>query len=301
MAEAVGEMAKAFYKIDVLKKQIRLRKQMVALRQNKVAYGKSRLEQGGVDEIQVKLWTNSARATQISLKTLEADLQTETLRLKALMGYHPDYYLPLDTRNAVDQVLGGFNGRMITFSDIQAGSFHLRIAAKKEQLQSLKTEGTYAAILPRPVLLFQSASGLANVASGLYLAIGFNHTLWDGFRRIRDIKRQKMEMRSLNLERHELSKDLYNKYRQIMALLDIAGERESFEQEQDKLVEQNEERAASRYKSGIVPFEDYMDARIEKADADINAIRAYNDRVGALIDLATLAGGLNRYNARLRF
>jgi len=301
MAEVVGDMAKTFYKIDVLKKQIRLRKQMLALRRNKVGYGKSRLEQGAVDEVQVKLWTNSASATQVSLKTLEADLQTQTLRLKALMGYHPDYCLPLDTRNAADQVLGGFNGQMVAFSDLQASNFHLRLAAKKEQLQSVKTEGSYAAILPKPTILFQSASGLANVASGLYLAFGFNHTLWDGFRKIRDIKRQKMEMRSLNLERHELSKDLYQKYRQVMALLDISGERESLEQEQAKLAEQNEERVAMRYKSGVVPFEEYMDARIEKADTDINAIRSYNDRVEALIDLATLAGGLNRYNGRIRF
>jgi outer membrane protein TolC len=301
ISEAVGDMAKLFFKIDRLKKQIRVRRHMLALRQAKLDYGRRREEQGASDALQVRLWENSVRTERASIQNLEGELELQTLRLKLLMGYHPDYQLPLDTRNAVEQVLGGYNGQMTTFSDIQAANPKLKILAKKEQLQSVKVQGTYVAILPRPVILLESLSNEVDRVSGFNFAIGVDHTLWDGFRKIRDIKRQKMEMRVLNLERHEMSKQLYVKYRQLRTVLDTAADREAIQLEQEKLAELNEERTLSRFKSGTAAFEEYTDAQIEKADAALNVIKAYGDRVEALIDLATIAGGLNRYHAGIRF
>jgi outer membrane protein TolC len=137
--------------------------------------------------------------------------------------------------------------------------------------------------------------------SGFNLAIGLDHTLWDGFRRVRDIKRQKMETRKLNIERHERSQELYIHYRQLMSTLTIAEEKEAFQREQEKLAELNEERCFERYKSGDLPREDYLDARIDRIQAHMSSIDALTTRVEALIELATIAGGLNKYNARVRF
>ena len=62
--------------------------------------------------------------------------------------------------------------------------------------------------------------------------------------------------------------------------------------------ELNEERALSDYKAGAIT---YVDRRIEKVEADLDAISGPQERVGDLIDLATLAGGLNKYNARFAY
>ena len=91
-------MAKIFYRIHVLEKTIRARKQIMALHQNKVSYGQSRHEQGAVDPLEVRLWTNNLKGERVKLKSLEAELEEKVGQLKMIMGYHPDYYLPLDTR-----------------------------------------------------------------------------------------------------------------------------------------------------------------------------------------------------------
>ncbi|MEJ2717092.1 MAG: TolC family protein [Deltaproteobacteria bacterium] len=301
ISQGIAHIAKAFYAIDVLKRQIRARKQMLALRREKVVYGKSRIDQGAVDPLQVRLWSNAVRGERIQLRTLEDKLETKTAELKVLMGYHPDYYLPLDTRDAANQILDGFNGRLITFADIQGSNFSLKILAKKEQLQSTKVAGAYVTLLPQPTVLMESLSGEQDRRSGFNFAVGLNYVLWDGFARVRDIKRQKMIARQTKIDRRQRSRDLYNFFRKLTSLLDLSGEREGFQREQAKLSELSEERSLLRYKSGDIPYEVYLESRISRVDANLAAMGMREARVDALIDLATLAGGLNRYNARIRF
>lgn len=122
ISDTIAEMAKIFYRVHILEKTIRARKQMLALQQDKVNYAKSRSQQGQMDKLEVRVWTNSARGERIKLRSLETELQDKIGQLKLLMGYHPDYYLPLDTRDAADQILAGFNGQLVTFPEIQGSN-----------------------------------------------------------------------------------------------------------------------------------------------------------------------------------
>lgn len=54
-----------------------------------------------------------------------------------------------------------------------------------------------------------------------------------------------------------------------------------------------------QYKAGSLDYDLYMDRRIETAQAQLDSLAGPQERVMDLIDLATLAGGLNKYNARI--
>ncbi len=301
IAGGLAKLAKLFYKVDVLKRQISARKRMLALKRNKISYAKSRKEQGEVDELTLRAWTNALRGERIAIKALDAELEATIGQLKALIGYHPDYYLPLDTRDAINQILSGFNGSYVTFSDIQAHNHDLGILARKEQLQSVKVSGAYVSILPRPVILFEDINNQVDRSTGLNFALGFDYTLWDGFRKVRAIKREKMKARQFEVEREVKARELYIKYRGLLAMVGVSGEKETVFFEQVKLAEMAEEKALTAYKAGELSYDQYMDARLNKVEADLSAIDAFTNRIEALIDLATLAGGLNKYNARIKF
>jgi len=301
ISEAIGEMAKLFVQIEMLKCKIRAHRQMVALLRSKVDYGKSRDEQGNQDPLGLKGWEISVRGQLVQVKTLEGELEAAIGKLKAIMGFHPDYYLPLDTRDAINQVLNGFDASMVTFSDIQGENLVLKILAKKEQLQSVKVATAYMLLLPQPVLLFQNITNTPDVTSGLNVAIGFDQYIWDGFRRVRDVKRQKMILRQAHIERTTQSEALYNKYRTLHTTADVAAQTGALNREQSKLAELSEERELLRYKSGDVPFDAYLESRVKKVETDVAALKALEQRVGSLIDLATIAGGLNKYNARIKY
>ncbi|MGD9819522.1 MAG: TolC family protein, partial [Desulfomonilaceae bacterium] len=141
ISDNVANMAKLFYAINNLQSNIKGQKQILAIYNNKVNFGKSKFEQGNLDSFTLQSWTNSLRAQQLKIKSLERELEQKLSMLKTLMGYHPDYYLPLDTRDAANQILNGFNGKWLTFADIQGRNIKLKMAAKKEQAQSVMVTG----------------------------------------------------------------------------------------------------------------------------------------------------------------
>lgn len=296
----VAQIAKLFYTIHLLEKNIRANRQILALYRNKVTYGKSRDEQGAADPIELKTWEALVRSENVKIKRFERDMADKVAQLKVLIGYHPDHYLPLDTRDAPNQILTGFNGHLVTFTDIQGSNLKLAVAAKKEQVQGTRIMGSYVALLPRPVFVLEDLQNQVDRTSGFNLALGLDYTLWDGFKRVRDIKRQKLEGQKLNLDRRLLSQKLYVEYQKLRGELAGSPEREATLREQASLAALREERALSEYKAGRLTHDVYVDRRVDTALAQIDAVNSVKERVFALIDLATIAGGLNRYNAAIR-
>jgi outer membrane protein TolC len=273
---------------------------MTALERDKVDYGKSRGEQGTFDPLELQFLQNKLKGQRIKITELQNEMDEKVTMLKALIGYHPDFYLPLDTRDAANQILGGFNGQYVTFADVQGANLGLKILAKQEQFQSNNVTATYMALLPRPGLVFENINNQVDRTSGFNFALGLDYTLWDGFVRVRDIRRQKMKAQQLKLERNLLSQKLYGSFKQLRGTLGLSGEKEAYLREQVKLAELSEEKAFIGYKGGSLSYEEYVDKRIGKVDATVSAVTSSQERVLSLLEMATLAGGLNRYNARIR-
>ena len=301
IADNVAKMAKVFYRIHVLEKTIRGRKQILALQQSKVNYGKSRLDQGAYDSLTLRSLQNAARGEQMKINGQERELREKVSELKALMGYHPDFELPLDTRDAANQILNGFNGNVVTFGDVQGQNLSLRIIAKQEQVQSNRVTGAYVALVPKPLVQIEDVHNQVDRTSGFNFAVGLNYTLWDGFRKVREIKKQKMKGEELKIDRSQMSQKLYISFKNLRGELDASGEREGFYREQAKLAELSEEKAFLSYKAGDLPYDDYITRRMERVEAEISSAGSVQGRVDALIDLATIAGGLNKYNAAISF
>ncbi|MCX5871942.1 MAG: TolC family protein [Deltaproteobacteria bacterium] len=301
ISDTTANIARIFYGIHTGEKAIRGSKQILALVQDKLNFGRSKNDQGKIDPLELQGLQNEYRSQQIKVKSLENDLQEKVSQLKALIGYHPDYYLPLDTRDAASQILSGFQPNRISFIDIQGGNLQLKISAKKEQVQSNALTGAYVALAPQPQLVFQQNTNTPNTASGLNLALGVDYYLWDGFKRVRDIKRQKLLAQKYNLDREQLSRQLYIKFKSLKSGMGLSSEKESLSREQAKLADLAEEKALSNYKSGLIDYNQYVEQRIKKSQAHLEASESLQSRVNDLIELATISGGLNKYNAAIRY
>lgn len=301
ITENIGNLAKLFFKIDLLDRGMRARRQLIALHRDKVNYGKSKNAQGTIDPLEIRLWEHALKGEILKLKDMERERNDALLKIKLLMGYHPDFHLPLDTRGAVAQILGGFNGDVVTFGEIQGSNLKMKMLAKKEQAQSVAVTGAYLLILPKPLLLVEDVQNQVDRTSGLNVAFGSSYTIWDGFRGVREIRRQQLKAEKARLDRDKYSLKIYGEFRAIRGLLDASRDKAVYQSEQMRLAELNEERAFLRYKSGDLPYEQYIDRRIEKVQAHMATLTSQQERVVALIDLATLAGGLNKYNARIRY
>lgn len=300
ISDHTATLAKLFYKVDVVERAAKARRQLIALHRDKVNYGRSKNAQGTIDPLETRLWEHTLRGEVLKLKELEREREDALLKMKMIIGYHPDFHLPLDTRGAVSQILGGFNGDLVTFGEIQGSNLKLKMLAKKEQAQSVAVTGAYLLILPKPMFLVEDVQNQVDRTSGFNLAFGTSYPIWDGFKGVREIRRQKLKAEKARLDRDKYSLKTYGEFRAIRGMLDASRDKAGHQNEQTRLAELNEERAFLRYKSGDLPYEQYMDRRIEKVQAYMAALTSQQERVVALIDLATLAGGLNKYNARIR-
>jgi hypothetical protein len=327
ISEAMAEMARIFYRVHVIDRTMQARKQLTAFRSEKVEYMKSRLKQGVADEVEVRVLETALKAEDLKIKDLQRERLERISDLKKLMGYYPDQELPLDTRDAANQVLAGFNGQFLTFGEVQGVSRVLRSLAKQEQLQSNTVTGAYLSLVPKPLMVVEGLSNQPDRTSGVNIALGMTYTVWDGFQRVRDIRRQKMKAEQAKIDREVRSTDIYNRFKHFMGLLDMCSAKDSFVREKIAVSELNEEKAFVLYKQGTTSGEsftrspgrlpgnsqardqalpkdlygNYLDRRVETTEAQLESIANVQDRVSTLIDLASLAGGLERYNARIRY
>jgi outer membrane protein TolC len=301
ISQGVGHMARLFYQIQQVEQELKVRKHLLGLMQRKFEYVHTRHEQGEIDDIELRLLRNTVRGRRLQVKELEIRAQSLLAQLKLLMGYHPDQNIPLDTRNVTNQLLAGFQGENVTFADIQGRNLDLKILAKKEQVQSHRVTGAYVALMPQPSMMLQGIQNQVDTSDGTNLSVGFTYQLWDGFKAVRDIRRQKITLRKLGIDRRQRSRELYNEFQELRSGLKLAKEYEAYHLEQLNLARLAEERTFMFYKEGSASFREYIDARIARAESQIGYLVALQKRVLSLIDLATLAGGLNRYNAAIRF
>jgi outer membrane protein TolC len=301
ICDNTGKMAKLFYRIDLLERMIRARRQILALQQNKLDYAKSRIDQGAYEPMDLRAMQNTVRGENIRIRDMEREREVRLGELKTYMGFPPDYELPLDTRDAVNQVLTGFIPQLVTFGNVQTDNLHLRLLAKKEQLQSNRVMGSYVALVPKPLLVFEQVDNQVDRTSGFNFALGLDYTIWDGFKRVRDIKRQKMIGEQLRLDRNQYSERTYQAFKKIRAELADFSEKDSYYREQARLAEMSEEKGLILYKAGDVNYEQYIGRRVERVEAEVSVINNAQGRVDALIDLAVMAGGLSNYNAGIRY
>lgn len=314
IADGIADIAAAFLEIEVRNRMIRAQRAIQKEWEEKVKYVKALAKRGKVDDLWVQRWEMSAM--EFDQKTRELETEREELidKLKAMIGYHPDYHLPLDTRDAENQILGGFNGTGLTFDQIQGGNYGLKILAKREQLASNNVAASYVAILPQPLVIVEGISNEVDRTSGFDFRIGIRYNLWDGFKGVRRIKRSKMQARQASLDRDEKSREAYQAYKKLRGSLVLANKEEGFLRRRMALAAKttlqmrklNEmSREDIQLKPGedpeALPFTRVLNARIDEKMAKLQTIETGRLRVQALVELATLAGGLDRYNGRIRY
>jgi outer membrane protein TolC len=299
IADGVSKVAKLFFGIYSVEQEIKARRHILALQRKVLQYWRTLHRQKRISDVEFKAHRHTLEKQQLQLKYLEQQREYLVSDLKLAIGYHPDYHLPLDTRDAPNQILAGVRGDLITFTDIQARNLNLRMLAKREQLQSSLVTGAYVELLPRPMLIMESLSNEVDRSSGFNFGFGLNYNIWDGFKRVRNIRRQKMEMRQLNLDRNMLSKKLYIEYRKLHTSLEMSAEKERLFHEAVRLAEYRADQAYSQYTAGRSQYPSYIRAVISKLQSKMEGLNLLQERVTAMIDLATLAGGLNRYNGAI--
>jgi outer membrane protein TolC len=207
--EQLGQM---FLQMAAWKKQATLQQDLVNLSREKLAYMENRYHAGTATSLDVKEAEQGLKVEQNGVNGIFASQKRGLTNLKNFLGLKPSQQITPDLNNTLRQVLGRFEPNAATWEQTKSSSYDLKIYAIKMKLQGYKVNLAIASTLPNLTFNYQTPDPLSTTAQGLYAGVGLQIPVWDGFKRIRNITRQKLILQQFGNEKSLLENDLQNKF-----------------------------------------------------------------------------------------
>ena len=191
------------------------------------------------------------------------------------------------------QVLG--NGEVNPASDEESmpASPDLKIQAIKKKLQKYNIILAKTKLLPSLFMGVQTPDPLTLVESrNLYFSVGVNIPVWDGFKRWRNVSRQKTILKQIDAETGEKEIDFKEKWREARERLDTASSNLQMSRAQLELSTLRERQHEVRYQTLGEPFPIYAEGQKGVFEAKKNVTLKTLEVDLARLGLRHLAGNL---------
>lgn len=293
ISEGLQNLGKLFLDLGALKRLAAYQADLVGLARENLTYAENRRSIGTGTSLEVKL---AAQELELARNEAERLRHTELRTLgqvKSFLGLKREQNLQLDLRNAHHQVLGSFDPATATLAQAKERSYDLKILKLKEELQGYNVALAKAKILPSLLFTTQTPDPLSlNSSHGLYVGFGLEVPVWDGFKRLRNVSRQKAVLKQYGAEKGVKELDLSDQWEATQSEVQEAAAASKLVQSQEELARLKERQAQIRYQSGGVPLPAYLEGRKAVLEAQKNAaVKAMNYQA-AVLRLRLISGDL---------
>jgi outer membrane protein TolC len=209
------------------------------------------------------------------------------------MGLKPDQSLRLDVTSARRQVLGDFQPKKTGLQQAEERSFDVRIKRMTKELQTYNVSLAKMKFLPSLNLSLQSPDPLTLTnARGTFFSVGLSFPIFDGFKRLRNIDRQKMVLEQYASEEEVKTSELSQKWGEAEEKLNNAAAALRVAQAQADLAKLKETQGETLYRSAEKDFSILMAGRQARVKAQTEAVKKGLDYDLAVLELRHLSGDL---------
>jgi outer membrane protein TolC len=212
ISSGLEQLGQIFLQLASWKKLAALQQDLVKLAREKLAYMENRYNAGTATSLEVKEAQQELQIEQNKLNSYVAFQKRQLVNLKNCLGLKPTQSITPDLHNTLRQVLGSFDPKAATWEQAKSTSYDLKMYDIKMKLQGYKVNLAIASTLPSIIFNYQTPDPLSTTATGLYAGIGLQIPVWDGFKRIRNITRQKLILQQFDGEKTVKANDLQDKF-----------------------------------------------------------------------------------------
>jgi len=172
-------------------------------------------------------------------------------------------------------------------------SYEIKALELKKEVQKYNILLAKTRVFPSFLFTAQTPDPLSVTSGrGIYVGIGLEVPIWDGFRRIRNVSRQKAILKQFGSDKDLKEISLTDKWNSLRGDLDSAAAALKVARSQEELGRLKERQGEIRYQSGSEPLPIWLEAR----KAKIEAQKASTDRAlkydALLLSLRQLSGDL---------
>ena len=204
ISKGIHELARKFLLLNFLGGVKARQDKMVAFAQQKLAFCKKRHAEGFASLLEVQIAAQELDVTRAEREEIFASRALILENLHDFLGLKPGQKLHLNLREARCQVLSHFDPAIASLGQARAHSFELKIQELKKQAQKYRIYMAYSKFLPkvsfgvRDIDAFDARK--IEKDEDYYINIGVELNLWNGFKEVNDVSRQKMVLRKYKNE-----------------------------------------------------------------------------------------------------
>jgi outer membrane protein TolC len=262
ITDGLERLGKMFLNLATLKRLAGLQTDLVNLSRENLTYAENRLSIGTGTSLEVRIATQELEVAKSEQGRMELSKKRTLTSLKNFLGLKPDQQVDFDLRDARRQVTGSFDPAVATLEQAKDKSYELKMLELKKELQGYMITVAKAKVFPSILFTTQTPDPLSVTnARGLYVGLGLEVPVWDGFKRIRDVSRQKAVLKQFSADKDVKEIDFTDKWNSHQEELRSAAANLKMAQSQEELMRLKERQSEIRYQSGAEPLPTWLSAR----------------------------------------
>jgi outer membrane protein TolC len=162
------------------------------------------------------------------------------------------------------------------------------------KLQAYNVKLAKVKILPTILFTTQTPDPLSSTQSGLYAGFGLYVPLWDGFKRIRNVTRQKTVLKQFDTDKSQAEKDLENQFYQAQEKVMETASNLNLLQSRVELLQLKTRQAETSYQSGGVPLPAVLASRQKILEIKNELLLKTLEHDKAVLALRQISGDLGQ-------
>ena len=261
ISRGLHRLAQGFLQLDNLSRLAGLQDEAVKLAGTNLAYARERQKLGETNVLEVKAATQELELAELEKKRLVESQVGLRSALRSYLGLDLKESATFDLRITRQQVLASFDAAAASLVEAQRRSFELKIQNLKKEIQAWNVILAKTKLLPTIFFGVETPDPLTKVdAHGYYFSIGLKLPVWDGFRRMRNISRQKTILKQFDAEMDLKEVGLEEKWREAQEHLQGTFNNLKLAKAQEELARLKARQGEIRYQAGE-PMTVFLEAR----------------------------------------
>ena len=252
ISAGLERLGQIFIFLDLIKNQTLAAKDHLNICREKLTYTENRLSAGTGTPLEVKEAQQRLKTVQAELEHLASQQKRGLSNLKNFLGLKPTQELTPDLQNTHRQLMGSFDPASVTWEQAKSRSYDLKVMEIVIKLQGYNVKLAKAKSLPTILFTTQTPDPLNAGQYGLYTGFGLYVPLWDGFKRIRNVSRQKTVLKQFDSDKTLAEKELENKFHESQEKVMAAANNLHLAHSQIELLQLKARQYETSYQSGGV-------------------------------------------------
>jgi outer membrane protein TolC len=286
----VGEF---YLQLDTLNKMAASQSELIQLSRENLTYAENRLSIGTGTSLEVKVARQQLELALGEQEGIELSKKRVLVGLKNFLGLSSTQDLTPDSRDSSRQVLGSFDPATASLDQAKERSYELKAVELHKQLQDYNISLAKSKVLPSFVFTTQTPSPLNYASnSGLYVGLGLQIPVWDGFKRIRNVSRQKAVLKQIGAQKTVKESFLEDKW--FTSLSEIQENSVNLKNSRtlENLARLKAHQNEVRYQSGEAPLTVVLESRKEVLTIHKETLRRNLDYDRSVLQLRENSGDL---------